>query len=84
VLGWASGPLRENVPPAVIVQHDAGPPLVLLPTPDGLLAAWADLRATGLTSVGDTGALAVPGDGGPVLYWLQHTDDGLAVVRAAP
>jgi hypothetical protein len=84
VRGWASGPLREEGPPTVVVQHDAGPPLVLLPTPDGLLGAWADLRATGLSGVGDTSAIAIRRDAEVALYWLQDTDDGLAVVRATP
>lgn len=84
VLGWASGAIHEDRPPAVLVQHEARPPLILLPTLDGLLAAWADPHATGLTGVGDSRAVAVDGPAGPVLYWLQDTGGDLAVVRASP
>lgn len=79
------GAAREDRPPAIVVEPEAGPPMVLVPRLDGLLAAEADPAATGLTAVGGHRALAVAGPDRTVwLYWLEPLDGGLALVRATP
>lgn len=84
VRGWGSGTTREDRTPPILVQHDTAPPLVLIPTLDGLLAAWADPAATGLAGVGDNRAITAETPQGTVLYWLQDIAGGTAIVRSAP
>lgn len=84
VVGWASGATREDRTPAVLVQYEDAPPLVLVPTLDGLLAAWADPAATGLRGVGDNRVVTAETPDGMLLYWVQEVGDGSAIVRSAP